>query len=85
MADQGSLFGFKDMTPWAKKGVKKVITKERLVEVQRLLDNKDGRGAAEKLREMNEGLERFERRISNQKNTADCVGKSAKTVKRSGN
>ena len=64
MAD-GELFGFKDNTPWAKKGVKKVITRERLEEVKQLLERKDGRGAAAILRDMNDKLERFERRISN--------------------
>jgi len=64
MAD-GELFGFKDMTPWAKKGVKKIITRERMEEVKKLLEKKDGRGAAQVLRDMNEKLERFERRISN--------------------
>jgi len=64
MAD-GELFGFKDMTPWAKKGVKKIITRERMEEVKKLLEQKDGRGAAQILRDMNEKLERFEKRISN--------------------
>jgi len=63
--DDGELFGFKDMTPWAKKGVKKIITRERMEEVKALLDKKDGRGAAQILRDMNEKLERFEKRISN--------------------
>lgn len=61
----GELFGFKDMTPWAKKGVKKIITRERMEEVKKLLDKKDGRGAAQVLRDINDKLERFERRISN--------------------
>lgn len=64
MAD-GELFGFKDMNPWAKKGVKKIITRERMEEVKKLLDKKDGRGAAQVLRDMNERLEKFERSISN--------------------
>jgi len=64
MAD-GELFGFKDMVPWAKKGVKKIITRERMEEVKALLEKKDGRGAAQILRDMNEKLERFEKRISN--------------------
>ena len=64
MAD-GELFGFKDMTPWAKKGVKKIITRERMEEVKKLLEKKDGRGAAQILRDINEKLERFEKRISN--------------------
>lgn len=60
----GELFGFKDNTPWAKKGVKKIITKERLIEVKQMLDRGD-KGAAAKLREIREALEAFERRISN--------------------
>ena len=63
MAD-GELFGFKDMTPWAKKGVKKIITKERLIEIKQMLDRGD-KGAAAKLREIGEALDRFEKRISN--------------------
>lgn len=64
MAD-GELFGFKDNTPWAKKGVKKIVTRERLDEAKKLLDKKDGRGAAAILRDMNDKLERFEKRITN--------------------
>jgi len=37
------------------------------MEAQRLLEAKDGKGAAEILRDMREGLERYERRISNKK------------------
>lgn len=80
MAD-GELFGVNDMAPWAKKGVKKIITPERLKEVQALLEKKDGRGAAQILRDMNEGLEKFEKSISN-KDTADCVRSPVKTAKR---
>lgn len=64
MAD-GELFGFKDMTPWAKKGVKKIVTRERLDEAKKLLENNNGRGAAAILRDINDKLERFEKRISN--------------------
>jgi len=63
MAD-GELFGFRDNTPWAKKGVKKIITKERLIEMKKLIDKGD-RSAAEMMREIGEALERFEKRISN--------------------
>jgi hypothetical protein len=66
MSKQHELFGFRDMTPWAKKGIKKIITRERLKEVQELLA-KDPRGAAAKLREMREKLEAFDRRINNKK------------------
>ena len=61
--EQKDLFGFNDMRP--KLSVKKVITKERLQEVQRLLENKDSLGAAQKLRELRYGLEAIERRIRN--------------------
>lgn len=60
----GELFGFKDMTPWAKKGVKKIITKERLIEIKQMIDRGD-KNAAAKLREIGEALENFERGISN--------------------
>lgn len=63
MAD-GQLFGFRDNTPWAKKGVKKIITKERLIEIKQLMDRGD-KSAAEQLREIREALEAFDRRISN--------------------
>jgi hypothetical protein len=64
MPEQSELFGFRDNTPWAKKGVKKIITKERLIEVKKMLDRGD-KEAAKKLREIGEALEAFERRISN--------------------
>lgn len=63
--NQHELFGFKDTRP--KLSLKKVITRERMEEVQKLLDKNDGRGAAEKLRELNEALEKIERRISYKK------------------
>lgn len=53
--NQRELFGFKDLRP--KLSLKKVITRERMEEVQKLLDKKDGRGAAEKLRALVEDLE----------------------------
>lgn len=63
--NQRELFGFTDMRP--RLTLKKVITKERMDEVKRLLDKKDGRGAAEKLREMRYELEKVERRIGSKK------------------
>ena len=63
MGKQKDLFGFQDMRP--KLSVKKVITKERMQEIQRLLESKDSLGAAQKLRELRYGLEAIERRISN--------------------
>jgi len=68
MPEQSELFGFRDNTPWAKKGVKKIITKERLIEMKKLIDKGD-KSAAEMMREIGEALERFEKRISNKHNT----------------
>lgn len=61
MAEQKSLFGFNDMRPKAKVP----ISKERILEVQRLLEKKDGIGAAAILRDVRYKLEAYERRISN--------------------
>jgi hypothetical protein len=61
MAEQKSLFGFNDMRPKAKVP----ISKERILEVQRLLEKKDGVGAAAILRDVRYKLEAYERRISN--------------------
>lgn len=65
MAEQRELFGFNDTRP--RLTLKKVITKERMDEVKRLLDKKDSKGAAERLREMREELEKIERRITYRK------------------
>lgn len=65
MPEQKELFGFSDMTPWAKKGIRKIITKERMEQIKKLLEKKDSRGAAAKLRDLGEKLEAFNRRISN--------------------
>lgn len=45
--------------------LRSIITRERIEEVKKLLQHKDGKGAEEKLREMREELEKLERRISN--------------------
>lgn len=74
MAEQGALFGFHDMRPKAKVP----ISKERILEVQKLLEKKDGKGAAAILREIRYGLEAYERRISHKPED------TAKTVKRAG-
>lgn len=50
---QKSLFGFHDMRPKAKVP----ISKERILEAQRLLEKRDGKGAAAILREIRYGLE----------------------------
>lgn len=63
MNEQKELFGFSDITPWAKKGVKKIITRDRLEEVQRLLESGKSRGAAEIFRDIHERLEEFNRKI----------------------
>lgn len=60
MAEQKSLFGFNDMRPKAKVP----ISKERILEAQRLLEKKDGIGAAAILRDVRYKLEAYERRIS---------------------
>ena len=60
----GELFGFRDNTPWAKKGVKKIITKERLIEIKQMMDRGD-KDAATAMRELREALEAYDRRISN--------------------
>jgi len=62
MDNQKDLFGFNDMRP--KLSLKKVITKERLQEVQRALEKKDGLTAEQRLRELRYDLEKLERRIS---------------------
>lgn len=72
MPEQGALFGFNDMRPRAKVP----ISKERIQEAQRLLQNKDSLGCAQILREVRYKLEAYERRISNKPED------TAKTVKR---
>jgi hypothetical protein len=54
-----------DMRP--KVSLKKIITRERMEEVRKLMDKGDGRSAAEKLADLNEALEKLERRITNKK------------------
>lgn len=46
--------------------MKAPISKERILEVQRLLKAKDSRGAAQALRDLNEDLERYERKLIRQ-------------------
>lgn len=72
MSGQKTLFGFNDMRPKAKVP----ISKERIQEAQRLLEKRDGKGAAAILREIRYGLEAYERRISHKPKD------TAKTVKR---
>lgn len=69
---QRDLFGFEDMRPKAKVP----ISRERILGVQKLLENRDGKGAAAILREIRYGLEAYERRISHKPED------TAKTVKR---
>jgi len=58
---QRDLFGFEDMRP--KVSLKKIITKERMEEVKKLMDKGDSRSAAERLADLNEALEKLEKRI----------------------
>lgn len=60
---QQSLFGFKDMRPQA--SLRKIITKERILEVQEMLKKRDSKAAVEALREMRYKLEALEKRIRN--------------------
>lgn len=59
MSDQGELFGFHDMRPRARVP----ISAARIKEVAALLKRGDGQGAAAVLRDLREGLEKYERRI----------------------
>lgn len=63
---QKDLFSFQEMLP-KPAGIKKIITKARLLEIQALLNKNDGRNAVEKMRDMREDLESYERRITNKK------------------
>jgi hypothetical protein len=62
MAEQKDLFGFSEMRP--KLSLKKIITKERIQEVQKLLEDKKLMTAEQRLRELRYDLEKLERRIS---------------------
>lgn len=61
MSEQKALFGFHDMRPKAKVP----ISKERILEAQRLLEGKDYKSAAAVLRDVRYKLEAYDRRISN--------------------
>ncbi len=63
MNNQKELFGFEDTRP--KLSLKKIITKERMQEVQKLLEEKKLMTAEQRLRELRYDLEKLERRISN--------------------
>lgn len=65
MGKQKELFGFHDMRPRTSAGLKQIITKERIKEVQALLEKNDGHGAANALRDLRYKLEAYERRIVN--------------------
>lgn len=58
---QGSIFGFQ------KPRVKVPISAERIREAKEQIARGDGKGAEQTLRELREGLERFERRLTNKK------------------
>ena len=63
MDNQKELFGFNDSRP--KLSLKKIITKERMQEVQKLLEDRKLMTAEQRLRELRYDLEKLERRISN--------------------
>jgi hypothetical protein len=63
MNNQKELFGFNDSRP--KLSLKKIITKERMQEVQKLLEERKLMTAEQRLRELRYDLEKLERRISN--------------------
>jgi len=65
MDNQKELFGFNDSRP--KLSLKKVITKERLQEVQKLIEERKLLSAEQRLRELRYDLEKLERRISQRK------------------
>ena len=62
MSDQKELFGFHDMRP--KLSLKKIITRERILEVQKLLEERKLMTAEQRLRELRYELENLERRIN---------------------
>jgi hypothetical protein len=68
---QFSLFQQKDMAP--KPSLKKVLTKERIKEVNDMLKARDNRNAYEMLRDLNHDLEAVNRRIHN-RNYNDSTG-----------
>ncbi len=63
MNNQKELFGFDDTRP--KLSLRNIITKERMQEVQKLLEDKKLMTAEQRLRELRYDLEKLERRISN--------------------
>ena len=65
MDNQKELFGFNDSRP--KLSLKKIITKERIQEVQKLLEDKKLLTAEQRLRELRYELENLEKRISHKK------------------
>jgi len=65
MDNQKELFGFEDSRP--KMSLRKVITKERLQEVQKLIEERKMLSAEQRLRELRYDLEKLERRISQRK------------------
>jgi len=65
MDSQKELFGFNDSRP--KLSLQKIITKERIQEVQKLLEDRKLMTAEQRLRELRYDLEKLERRISHKK------------------
>jgi hypothetical protein len=61
MTHQFNIFPHKDTA--SRVGLKKIITKERMEEVRKLIDSKKPTSAAQALRNLNDDLESLERRI----------------------
>ncbi len=64
MGEQRELFGPKDTVPKVGTILKKVITKERLLEAKKIYASGDYKTSAAMLRDLNDKLEVIEKRIS---------------------
>lgn len=65
--EQKELFGPQDTIPKVSTILKKVISKERLIEASNIYKSGDNKTSAQILSDLNDGLERIERRIFNKK------------------
>ena len=63
--NQLPIFGFKENLPSLK--LKKIVSKERIAEMNKLYAKGDFRGTAEMLSDLNDKLERFDKRLKNKK------------------
>jgi hypothetical protein len=61
MEKQLEIFGFKESLPVIR--LKKIVSKERIAEMNALLKSNDYKGTAVMLSDMQDRLERFEKRI----------------------